>query len=101
MRCDSITRKVSFKSDHKTDYFKLCFWLNKLIITVVTNLVANLLSGVSIGNCIYKLTDQGDFNQARSECKSYGGDLIHRNFGPSGAAYHELVKSFVNHTVYV
>jgi len=62
---------------------------------IVTNLVANLLSGVSIGNCIYKLTDQGDFNQARSECKSYGGDLIHRNFGPSGAAYHDEIRAFI------
>jgi len=66
---------------------------NNLIVMI---LVANLLSGVSIGNCIYKFTDQGDFNQARSECKSYGGDLIHRYFGAKGAAYHDEIRAFVN-----
>jgi len=53
------------------------------------------MSGASIGNCIYKFTKQGDFSRTRSECRSYGGDLIHRNFGPSGAAYHEEIRAFI------
>ena len=57
------------------------------------NLVANLMSGALIGNCIYKFTDHSNFNHARSVCKSYGGDLINRNLGPNGAVYHELVKN--------
>jgi len=61
----------------------------------VTNLVTSLMSGASIGNCIYKFTKQGDFSRTRSECRSYGGDLIHRNFGPSGAAYHEEIRAFI------
>ena len=57
------------------------------------NLVANLMSGALIGNCIYKFTDHSNFNHARSVCKSNGGDLINRNLGPNGAVYHELVKN--------
>jgi len=61
----------------------------------VMNLVANLMSGASIGNCIYKFTNQGNYNQARSECKSYGGDLIHRNLGPNGAVFHDKIRAFI------
>jgi len=58
-------------------------------------IMMKLMPFASIGNCFYKFTDQGDFSQARSECRSYGGDLIHRNFGPSGAAYHEEIRAFI------
>ena len=53
------------------------------------NLVAHLMPGSFIGNCVYTFTREANFSQARSECQSYGGDLIYKNFGPTGAAYHE------------
>ena len=67
--------------------------------TDLTTIINNLNKGAAIGSCFYKFTKQANFNQARSECRSYNGDLIHKNLKPSGSAHHAWV--YFNHLVTV
>jgi len=59
------------------------------------NTQINLIQGKKIGKCIFRFTYAGTFQETRSECQSYGGDLIHKNLGPSGSANHELIRSYI------
>jgi len=55
---------------------------------------------VDIGNCKYRFTEaEKTWYQSREECKSYGGDLIHKQFGPTGAAYHDEIRELITSTI--
>ena len=51
----------------------------------------NLIEGTSIGSCTYRLSSAGNFDEVREECKSYGGDLIHKQFVSHDAVVQLLV----------
>jgi len=38
---------------------------------------------------------RGTFDQIREECKSYGGDLVHKSLGENGLEYHDRIRALV------
>ena len=39
--------------------------------------------------CTFRFTSPKNFKDAKTECQSYGGDIIYKNLGPAGVTNHE------------
>ena len=67
----------------------LTAYMENINIGKLANNTKNTNPGSSLETCTFRFTSPKNFEDARAECQSYGGDLIHKNFGPAGAANHE------------
>jgi len=85
--------RLGIRSRNQCQRMNCCWVSNKCVAK--TYFILDSYSGIYIGNCKYRFTKVGDWYHSREECKSYGGDLIHKQFGPTGAAYHDKLREFI------
>jgi len=93
--CDQTREcnRLNTRSRSQCQRWNCCWVSNKCVAK--TYYIVDLYSGTLIGNCRYRFTKQGPWDETREECKSYGGDLIHKNLGQAGAAYHDKLREFI------